>query len=534
MQFFNIKSFKGTAPKLSPRLLPDGVATVAENCKTDKGTLRPVNGSTTVNTPSKAGTKKTIYLYNSLYWLHWLEEVDVVRGPIAGDTTGRLYWTGEGAPKVSNASLITSGGGTGYPNVSYTLGIPAPSAMPSAAVVGASQDPTQAESRSYVYTYVSAWGEEGPPSAPSMIVAVEPTQSVNLTGLAAPPAGSYNIAFKRIYRTATGPSGTAFMFVADIPVANTTHSDTKATKNLGEAIPSTQWDPPPADLHSLKLHPSGFMVGISGRDICFSERYLPHAWPQSYRVPIDHLPVGLGIFGTSVLVLTDSQPYAITGTEPGYMTKERLEVNQACVSRRGIVDVGNGVAYPSPDGLFLIGQGVAKNLTEDTFTRDQWQALTPSSMIGAYYEGCYYGFSGGKGIVLDFVDAKTITVSPTAAYVDAVTDKLYLQVGSNIVAWDDNAGSPQQMKWVSGIKVMNGPVSSPGVAQVRAAGYPVTFKLYADGVLKHNGTIASNAPFRLAGGYRAEEYQIEMSSSYELHSVAATSTMDEMREASHS
>lgn len=534
MQFFNIRTFKGTTPKLSQRLLPDHVGTVATNCRTDKGTLRPMQGMTTVNTPSKAGTKKTIYLYNDLYWLHWLEDVDVVRGPIAGDTTGRLYWTGEGVPKASNASLITSGGGTGYPTNSYTLGIPAPTQAPAAAVSGASVDPTQAESRSYVYTYVSGWGEEGPPSPPSGIVAVEPSQSVNLTGLAAPPAGAYNITFKRIYRTATGPSGTEFLFVADIPVASTTYGDTKATSSLGEAIPSTYWDPPPSNLYGLKLHPAGFMVGISGRDICFSERYLPHAWPASYRIPIDHDPVGLGIFGTSVLVLTDSQPYAITGTEPGYMTKERLEINQACVSKRGIVDIGNATAYPSPDGLIIIGSGVAKNATEDLFTRDQWQALAPETLVAGSHDGCYYGFSAGQGLAIDFTDAKNLSVSPTAVYVDAVTDKLYLQVGANIVAWNVDAANPMAITWKSGIKVMNGPMPPPGVAQVRAAGYPLTFKLYADGVLKHTQTVTANTPFRLPGGFYAEEYQVEVSSVYEIFSITVTTTMQELREANHS
>jgi hypothetical protein len=357
---------------------------------------------------------------------------------------------------------------------------------------------------------------------------------VNLTGLpSAAPAGAYNITPKRIYRTATGPSGTEFLFVADIPIASTSFNDAIATANLGEAIPSTYWDPPPSNLHSLKLHPSGFMVGISGRDICFSEKYLPHAWPDGYRIPIDHDPVGLGIFGTSVLVLTDSQPYAVTGTEPGYMTKERLEINQACVSKRGIVDIGNAVAYPSPDGLILIGSGVAKNATEDLYTRDQWQALTPENMIAGAHDGCYYGFSAGQGLAIDFTDVKTLSVSPTAVFVDAVTDKLYLQVGANIVSWETNVASPLTISWKSGIKVMNGPIPSAGVAQVRAAGYPITFKLYADGVLKHTQAVANNAPFRLPGGFYAEEYQVEVSSVYEIFSITATTTMQEMREANH-
>jgi hypothetical protein len=548
--------FKGTIPKADPRLLPEAYGQLAMNLKTDMGTLRPIKGPSFVNTPSKAGIKRTIYLYNSLHWLHWLEDVDVVKGPIAGDTSGRLYWTGEGAPKVSDATLITAGGGTGYPTNSRTLGIPAPLNMPSVAKSGASSDPTQEESRSYVYTYVSAWGEEGPPSAPSAIIAVEPTQTVTVSGMSAAPTGSYNITHKRIYRTTTGTTGTDYRFVATVTINTSSYVDSRPTSIVGqsEQLPSTFWDPPPSNMHSLILHPSGFMVGISGKDICFSETYLPHAWPEGYRVPIEDQPIGLGVFGNSVLVVTESTPFVITGTNPEFMTKERIEINQACVSKRGIVDMGGATAYPSPDGLILIGPGIAKNLTEDLYTREQWQALHPENIISAFHDGCYYGFVGGEGIFIDFKgsDVKTIGVgvfngptfygnedwegstdwendnpSPTAAYSDPITDTLYLMVGSDIVSWD--TGEALSLYWKSRIESLPVPTTAPTVAQVIADNYPVTFRLYADKVLRHVQTVTSWEPFRVTGGYRAKDFEIELISRFTVKFAACVSSMESLR-----
>jgi len=460
-----------------------------------------------------------------------------VRGPIAGDTEGKIYWTGDGAPKVATASMVTGGGGATYPNNAYTLGIPAPTiALSQGKIVGDSVDTTQAESRAYVYTFVSGWGEEGPPSPASIVIDVEPSQSVSITGIPGIPNGAYNITHKRIYRTATGPTGTEFKYVGTILAAATTFDDTVATVDLGETMPSTTWDMPPENLHSLKLHPAGFMVGLSGKDVCLSMPYMPHAWPEGYRIPIDHTPIGIGIFGSSILVVTDSHPYVITGNDPAYMTKERLEINQACVSKRGIVDVGYAVAYPSPDGLIVVGSGTAKNATENLYLREQWKAKVPAGMFGAFHDGKLYGFFAGETVVFDLTaeDAKTIDLAPTAAYSDPETDTLYLMVDDDIVSFDtDQATAMAPMTWRSKIFVAPAPVSPPGIGHVRAAGYPVTVKLYADGILKHTEVAVSGEPFRMAGGYLAQEYEVEIEASAEVFSVALASTMKALREAQH-
>jgi len=531
----NINSFGGCLPKMNPRLLPVNAAQVASNCKTETGTLRPYKNTTVFMDPPKTGLIKTIYHYLDQYVLHWLTDVDVAHGPVVNDVYNRIYWTGDGVPKVANSQMFAAGGGTNYPNASFPIGVPAPTTAPTITVTGDSTDEDLDESRAYVFTYVTAFGEEGPPSPSSTVVTVGPGQTVEGTFIVAP--SGLNIVTKRFYRTITGTDSTEFRMVADVGADVTSAYDSVASENLNEALPSLYWDGPDPNLTGITLHPAGFMAGFHEKDVFLSEIYQPHAWPDSYKVPVEYDIIGLGIFGSSILVLTTGTPYAISGNDPSSMTVERLEINQSCMSKQGIVDVGDAIAYPSPDGLIVIGQGQAKNVTESIYTREQWNALSPSTMISAYHDGKYYGFlSNGTAIVLSpsGSDVTTLNISVSAVHVSVKYDRMSLMVGDNIVRFDDSATTNLgDIVWRSKVFVPPVPTKALGIAQVRASAYPLTFKLYADGVLKHTQTVANDEPFRLPGGYHFEEAFVEITSQYEIYSVCAASSVTEMKKAVH-
>jgi len=531
-------AFKGKLPRIEPHLLPESGAQVATNLTVESGGLRPFNIPLFNATPTKVGTKLSLHRFGAAYWFHWITDVNAVRGPIADNAAEVTYFTGDGVPKVTDSSIAVQGGGTNYPNAAYLLGVPAPTSAPGVSVQGASTDPTQAEDRVYVVTFVAQIGSvemEGPPSPVSGSVSVEPAQTVAVT-LPAIPAGAYNFIKKRIYRTVySGSAGaTEYKLVGEVLAAVTAFTDDVEGVSLGGTLESTEWDPPPADMHSLCLHPGGFMVGAKGLDLCVSVAYQPHAWPASWRHKMNHPIVGVAMAGSSILVTTTERPYLIVGSSPDTLEKERIEINQACVSKRGMVDVGYAAAYPSPDGLMVVGPGIAKNATEALMRREDWQAYKPSTLLGAFHDGKYFGFydTGTKqaGFIFnpaseDFTD---IDVYATAVFTDRLTDTLYLQVGNDIVAWDGGA-TKKTMTWRGRLWDMPSPANM-GVAQVFAAAYPVTFKLYADGVLKHTETVASRFPFRLPGGYRADRYEVELSGTNAItHHPVVAETMQELK-----
>jgi hypothetical protein len=74
----------------------------------------------------------------------------------------------------------------------------------------------------------------------------------------------------------------------------------------------------------------------------------------------------------------------------------KLEKPQACVSKRSLAYLTDiGVVFASPDGLIAIaGNGKVANLTDSIFTRRQWQALRPETILGVAHDDVYYFFSG--------------------------------------------------------------------------------------------------------------------------------------------
>lgn len=544
MAGFRLRAFRGTVPRLARRLLQPNQAQSAKNGRLFSGELRAFGGLTTVNTPTKVGTKLSIYRWGAVpgnaasgYWFHWTSDVNVARGPIAGDTLERTYWTGDGAyPKVTDASLATAGGGTDYPNNHYRLGIPAPSAAPTVTVSGTPPSDTSLnESRAYVYTYVSGWGEEGPPSPPSAVVTVGPAQTAELSGMSVAPAGAYNITTKRIYRVVTSDAGSAYQFVASIAVATTTYNDTLATANLGEVLPSAEWVAPPDDLKGLVMLPNGVAAGFRGNELCFSVPYQPHAWPIGYRLTTDYPIVSLGYFDQSIVVTTVADPYLVTGIDPQSMSMSKLALNQACVSKRGTVSLGTGVIYPSPDGLVMVGMSGAHVITEGYLSRDEWQAFKPESIHGYQWNGRYVGFYNTGAVQGAFIfDPRPdgdgwmpLDINATAGYSDPLTDTLYLQVGANIQSFDTSA-TKIAYQWRSP-PLRTEHAANMGVAQVLALDYGnLTLKLYADGVLKHTRVVTGGDPFWLPGGYLAHDWEVDLTGTSAVESVALAEGMEEL------
>lgn len=532
MPVTEIMGFGGVAPRVNASVLPDHMAQTALNCTLWNKDLRSLKELATIVVPHPIGiTIKSIYrigqeVDETQYWMAWGTDVNVVRGMIAGDTSERTYYTGDGVPKVTNLAMATIGG-LGYPVLSYVLGIPAPLDAP---ICAASNADAPVETRAYLYTYVSAFGEEGKPSAPTK-VEVSQTGSVTLTGLSPGPTGNYQIVSKRIYRSQSTSSGSAiYEFVAEIAVSAISYVDSVLGTDLGEEITTLDYDMPPATMAGIVAMPNGIMAAFDGYDILFCEPFLPYAWPEKYRLTADYPIVGLGVFGSSLVVLTKGIPYLITGVDPANMSMERIELPQSCVAKRSIVSIEGGVIYASPDGLVYVGAGGSRVLTQDKFTRKEWQALHPWTIEAYWTDGKYVAtFTEGGGFILDSIEDAEFTFfddTATAGYSDPVNDSLYLCVAGEIKKF--GAGSDKEYTWKSK-KFQYMGRTSPAFGRVDADAYPVTFKLYANGVLKHTQTVADERPFALPSGYRPRELEIELSGTNPIRYVGMADAYGEFK-----
>lgn len=278
-----------------------------------------------------------------------------------------------------------------WDNISYT-----------AAPVVSNQDDINLAT-SYVFTYVNDQGEESAPSNPSETVIRGVDASVTVTTPTTVPTGltlDYNIETKRIYRAVTGAFGSVYRFVAEIPLATADYVDTIPDSRLGEELESTDWDLPPDDLRYILALPNGIMVGASGNQLCLSAQNHPHAWPVAFRLPTDSQITGLANVDNSVVIGTRTFVYTASGNTPDTYTMSKPGAPHACMSARSMAYLlGIGAVFAGPDGLMAVnGPTDVRNLTEGIFTREQWQALDPSTIIGIAHDDVYFFFYGGSAV----------------------------------------------------------------------------------------------------------------------------------------
>lgn len=469
MPTIQIQPFLGTIPKLSRNLLPDGGATVANNAKMQSGEIRPWKRAALLSDVIVAGAATLYKLYQNAVvgkMLSWTVDVDVVQSPLLDTTDRRIYYTGQATPRKTNYALAISGSGP-YPFDYLEMGVPAPTIVPTITVT--TNGTGTAETRAYLVTYVSTFGiikEESAPiicqvSGGATAVVVNPVgASVTLTGIPAAPTGKYNITHKRIYRTNVGT--TDFGLLAEIPIATNSYVDSAPTGIITIILGTALFTPPPSDLIGIVSMPNGMLAGFrkSTNEVWFCEPYQPHAWPAKYSQTVSGNIIGLSVYGSSLVVMTDQVPYIMSGVHPSGITSETVSINEPCISKLSIASDENGVMYASPNGMVGIGPSLRGLMTEDTFYSDDWQKIQPSTLKGAIYHNEYIAFktllpaSQRNAIVLKRnspIGVTSLVFPALAFYVDKSTGYAYAasELDNSLYQLDGDSVNNADYQWNS-------------------------------------------------------------------------------------
>ena len=429
------------------------------------------------------------------------------------------------------------------------------------------------QSRKYVYTWITPWGEESIPSEPSDAVYVREGQTVTVSGLpTAKPSGNNFIRGFRLYRTVvssaqgtqyfllktvffTNPlasaartsnvatvrfqyphnllvgskikiTGTAFGgspdtsfdvtdgTVASVPDKYTiTYASTGSNKadtatsagtlfwditEPGEttyryyesstftddfnvnglifALDTLYADAPDENMQGLIMAHNNILVGFVQNEVCFSDPGRPWSWPLRYRIVVEHKIVAVAAVGGAIFVLTTEYPYRIYGDNPAQMTATRFDVPMPCTSKRGVVNMGYGVLYPTYGGIALIGPDVGVTLaTKAIHDRDTWvDTCDPSTAVAEFYNNKYF-MSHSTGSMMferdDQIGGVMVTI-PTkfnAAFYDARFDKFYYVTadGGELYEWDADDQPLLTTEWKSKVFV-NKEYTNLGAARVIA------------------------------------------------------------------
>jgi hypothetical protein len=677
MSAFRIAGFSGLVPRLAKQLLDQNQAQIATNCILTSGDLRPRNGPLLISTPDVDGDIVSMFRMEkdgNEEWLAWNRDVDVARSPVAGNTSRRFYYTGDGEPRTSDYDTATAGAGP-YPDGCYVLGVTPPLTPP---VVVPTGGVGATDTRVYLYTFVTPWGEESKPSPASTATTgkVDDTWNLSAMDIAPPNSGTVTNAVKdtpsagyvtitldsvfglrayeeitlaavagmtdlngtfeidsingndvivilsttqtytsggtwerdaphntsgmtkRIYRTITTTStGAEYHYLVTITAATTTYADTISDENaaVAELLPSATWEMPPANMRGIVILPNGIACGFFGNEICLSEPFHPYAWPPLYRQTYDQDIVAIGITGTTLVGMTEGNPFTITGVEPVTMGggMEKLGVAWPCMSKRSAASFAFGVGYASPQGLVIIGSQTDV-VTKDLFTQKEWDELNPETFIGATADNRYYaGYTDDDSslmFVIDKAEAASfvkINQAITAIWADPATGKLYVAADGGIYRWEGDIGTKLSYEWKSKMFLSGPPVNygaakidadfgmseaesaaaltaydaaiaanealitangmNDGLADPSLGEYEIggdemdvipalvadslQFQLWAGGELKLTKQVQNTRAFRLPAGYKADNLEIVLSGNVKVSGVIIAETMDGLKSA---
>lgn len=292
---------------------------------------------------------------------------------------------------------------TGAEPTWHRLGIPAPAYAPTAIAINPVVRDESSTEVSYAYAYVNAKNQLGPLSVPSNRIETNIGAPRMISGIVWPDA-TWEVQWVNVYVTAVGtkdprggnPTQAAWRYVGTVTPGSSsyTHDGVAA----GMTADSLLYEPPPADLTSIAFSPeANVLAGISPSKgyVVFSEPFATHAFPVDYYTRFGDTPKRIVCNDVAWFVLTDGCPYILPLLDTGGLRKpNRIMTPLPVVSAQSVAAFPGGVIYASKTGLVILGNNGAVSVATYPLIRDEdWMAIYPHQMVGAVFNGYYYGSS---------------------------------------------------------------------------------------------------------------------------------------------
>jgi len=343
-----------------------------------------------------------------------------------------------------------------------------------------------------------------------------------------------------------------------------TFTDDFNYRSLTSTLGTTEYAPPPEGLKGLTVVQNTFLAGFVGNTLYFSEPNAFHAWPEGYKRSFESTIVGLAAVGSQLLVLTESYPYVLDGSDPAVISQAKLPAQYPCLNPKSIVVASFGVVYATHDGLAIWSSSSgAQLLTRVVHSSDTWnESLDPSTLVGVTYKDTYFASHSAGAIIFEagskpdspsFVDTNFIF---SATWYDSLTNVLYLASGTtgDVYHWDDPDQPHVQMQWKSKVLVTPEYINL-GAARIVAdyattetpyvwgttdvnwesadqdwdADEPIIFRMYVNKQLLFTRTCSDNGIFRLPSGYKSDTFEVEVLSYIRVRAIHLGDTPTSLR-----
>jgi hypothetical protein len=366
--------------------------------------------------------------------------------------------------------------------------------------------------------------------------------------------------------------------------------DEQDVSTLDNILESLDYDQPDERMQGLLAIHNSMMVGFFDNTICFAEPGVPHAWPIKYRLQVDSKIVALGAYGTTLLALTDRTPWKLDGNNPAAMSITRTDYILPCVSKRSVINIGFGVVWASAGGLAVYSTTIGTDyLTKNVHSWATWpQDYDPTNLYGAYYRGRYFGSDGLNTFLFERneeVGGHLVQsdIRFTAAYYDAKTDRFFYAAGDQVWLWNSLQVGNAVLDWKSKVFTTKSPLNL-GAAQIvgdfnseddaaalvlentniraynaaiianndvlgalgtvtanelqvagsnlrdlRVSTGSVTFQFFVNKKLIYSNSRNDATAFRLPGGYRADTFEVRVSTNVRVRAIIMAESMAGLR-----
>lgn len=591
--------FRGIRPNTMDDSLDNSYAAYASNCMLYGGAIRPLR--------SPVYLQQAVDVYNkpvrSVATLHAADSLlvgfstptFVAPDPILAAGRGSFLF-------VKNSKLYRSGptwviDGLGPVEV----GICPPTATPSVSKTGVRcsetfdmtldsciedvmtldcQDDIQV--LSFVYTYVTACGEESAPSLPSDLHQLRTLDQLRLTPNDTPPE---NAITRRWYVAIDTDKQPQWFFIGEHSIEETYFDYCHSVYSFNEILTTEDYNPPPACIDGVAAIGTASIAVWQGRDVWFSEPNQPHAFPDRMRqtleddikaiITLTDQSLGNGVVYAGV-VLTDGQPYVIRGSLPEEMEFVRLNRIAPCLNPYGAIAAQGSVFYPSDDGIIRIVDQSCYSVTSDWFTRQEWQDMKPGSMMLGYYNDRLFAFNTVCDGLMIRYPSENNQYQQDCVYITSRYDAVHttrtgqLLCSSEGAVYEWEAGATRLMAtWRSKLYTQSGlwkPTSAKVICDIHefangearqaadfmakvADGcvdgfvqrYPeylrhysylvsqaVRFSLYADNELVYQRYVKSQKPFRLRRDRRRIYWSYQVDTQADIRELHVQTSMDDL------
>ncbi|MDH2997169.1 hypothetical protein A1D22_05720 [Pasteurellaceae bacterium LFhippo2] len=525
MPSLKLTTFGGIAPKSQAQNLHQAMAQVAHDVDLSRGTLRPWRTDKKVS--DKTGN--SIFVDKCCY--------------LTSDNCKASY-----SRIDTDCCFIVASGVKDYPVIQHKdnacnerwnrLGFPIELDAPNAQFLGTLSQDFNQELRQYIYTLVDEFGFESAPSLPSEPIYAHNDQQVILSGL---PTNfpTYNIAKIRLYCAVTqldygdpkAEYDAHFLLVdeLDFGTANYIHQPHTV---YGEECLTEEYEPPHECMTDLQYCGNGQLGGLVGTELWLSEPLKPHAFPEAYRYGhFNGKPIRFLCGERAGYILTDEYPAVIEMESPcqsqGCRSISICEEPHPIISYQSACLYNGACFFATKDGLVMLMGSQSKIVTTHLYTKDQWQAIAPWTMIGVVHDGYYFGFTETHSIRFKIPDniheevqietLTTLSIRPIAVY-RSDQDELFFATADGIFQW--NAGGDwKTFRWVGKLNTTPGYTAFTAYklvhdyipAQVKHIAYKRhRSEMVPEPIVLGNKAIIDSRPHRLKGGYSTLQFDVEI------------------------